>query len=209
MSTPTITMPRPIAVSTNEVEPGSSQRNTSATAGPMVIPIDQAKLYTFPQECPAYRRNASMKFRKSRPSIAASIGRMIVLSIPKRPDASPERKTIAASAHSSAVMRTARLPFASRGPASHNLRAVTGAATRALAWRNAQHAAVCAVLEPWAHGTVARATRYPNYWDFNVVRVEEDPGMGAEELIAFADEALAGLEHRRVDFDVAGPAARV
>jgi len=44
-----------------------------------------------------------MKFRKSRPSIAASMGRMIVLSIPKRPAASPVRKTDAASAHSSAV----------------------------------------------------------------------------------------------------------
>ena len=72
----------------------------------MVIPIDQAKLYTFPQECPAYRRNASMKFRKSRPSIAASIGRMIALSIPRRPDASPERKMVAASTHSSAVTPT-------------------------------------------------------------------------------------------------------
>ena len=30
-----------------------------------------------------------MKFRKSRPSIAASIGHMIVLSIPSSPDASP------------------------------------------------------------------------------------------------------------------------
>ena len=46
-----------------------------------------------------------MKFRKSRPSIAASIGRMIVVSIPKRPDASPEKKTDAASAHSSAVIQ--------------------------------------------------------------------------------------------------------
>ena len=32
-----------------------------------------------------------MKFRKSRPPIAASIGRMIVLSIPRRPDADPGR----------------------------------------------------------------------------------------------------------------------
>jgi hypothetical protein len=47
-----------------------------------------------------------MKFRKSRPSIAASIGRMIALSIPKRPDASPERKTVAASTDSSAVTPT-------------------------------------------------------------------------------------------------------
>ena len=45
-----------------------------------------------------------MKFRKSRPSIALSIGRMIVHSIPKRPDASPEKKTVAASAHCSPVM---------------------------------------------------------------------------------------------------------
>jgi hypothetical protein len=30
------------------------------------------------------------------------------------------------------------------------------------------------VLEPWAHGTIVRATRYPSYFDFNVVRVEQD-----------------------------------
>jgi GNAT superfamily N-acetyltransferase len=62
------------------------------------------------------------------------------------------------------------------------------------------------VLEPWAHGTVARASRYPSYFDFNVVRVEEDPAMSVEALAAFADEALAGLAHRRVDFDVIGAA---
>ena len=45
-----------------------------------------------------------MKFRKSRPSIAWSIGRMIVHSIPKRPAAIPEKKTVAASVHSSLVM---------------------------------------------------------------------------------------------------------
>jgi ribosomal protein S18 acetylase RimI-like enzyme len=73
---------------------------------------------------------------------------------------------------------------------------------RARAWRNAAHAAVCDVIEPWEHGTVARATRYPSYYDFNVVRVEDDPGMSVDALAAFADEALAGLEHRRVDFDL-------
>ena len=62
------------------------------------------------------------------------------------------------------------------------------------------------MLEPWAHGTVVRATRYPDYFDFNVVRVEGDPAMGVEALIAFADEALAGLAHRRVDFEIAGAA---
>jgi ribosomal protein S18 acetylase RimI-like enzyme len=77
-----------------------------------------------------------------------------------------------------------------------------GVAARARAWRDGAHAAVCDVIEPWAHGTVVRATRYPSYYDFNVVRVEDDPAMGVDALVAFADEALAGLEHRRVDFDL-------
>ncbi len=42
----------------------------------------------------------------------------------------------------------------------------------------------------------------PTYWDFNVVRVEEDAAMTVEELATFADQALAGLAHRRVDFDL-------
>ena len=75
-------------------------------------------------------------------------------------------------------------------------------AARARAWRDAAHASVCDVIEPWAHGTVVRATSRPSYWDFNVVRVEEDPAMSVEELAAFADQALAGLAHRRVDFDL-------
>src|SRR5262245_11690346 len=45
-----------------------------------------------------------MKLRKSRPSIALSIGCMSVASIPRRPDASPEKNADAASTHSSAVM---------------------------------------------------------------------------------------------------------
>ena len=73
---------------------------------------------------------------------------------------------------------------------------------RARAWRHGAHATVCDVIEPWAHGTVVRATRHPSYYDYNLVRVEEDPGMSLEELVAFADEALAGLAHRRFDFDV-------
>jgi ribosomal protein S18 acetylase RimI-like enzyme len=65
---------------------------------------------------------------------------------------------------------------------------------------------VCDVVEPWAHGTVLRATRYPGYFDLNFVRVEDDPAMSAEALIAFSDEALAGLAHRRLDFDLIGAA---
>jgi GNAT superfamily N-acetyltransferase len=77
------------------------------------------------------------------------------------------------------------------------------ASARARAWHHAAHAAVCDVIEPWAHGTVARATRYPSYWDYNVVRVEDDPGLGVDELESLADEALAELAHRRVDFELA------
>jgi GNAT superfamily N-acetyltransferase len=71
----------------------------------------------------------------------------------------------------------------------------------ARALHHAVHAVVCDVLEPWEFGTIAKATRYPSYFDFNVVRVERDPGMTVEELIAFADEALAGLPHRRIDIE--------
>lgn len=79
-------------------------------------------------------------------------------------------------------------------------------AARALAWRRRSLAAVCDVIEPWAHGTVARATRYPDYFDFNVVVVEDDPAMSVDGLIAVADRALAGLAHRRIDFDLVGAA---
>ena len=79
-------------------------------------------------------------------------------------------------------------------------------AARARAWLHTLHAEFCDVHEPWAHGTVVRASRYPNYWDFNAVRVEEHPGMSVEELVALADEALGGLAHRRVDFEEADAA---
>lgn len=45
-----------------------------------------------------------------------------------------------------------------------------------------------------------RATDFPSYYDFNAVWVESDPGMTVPALIAFADEALAPLAHRRIDF---------
>jgi ribosomal protein S18 acetylase RimI-like enzyme len=69
-------------------------------------------------------------------------------------------------------------------------------------WRNATQAAICDAIEPWAHGSIVRAERYPSYRDFNLVRVEDDPGMNVEALVAVADAALAGLPHRRLDFDL-------
>ncbi len=79
---------------------------------------------------------------------------------------------------------------------------VNDPAEKARTWRDATQAAACDVLRPWAHGTIARATRYPDYWDLNVVRVEDDAAMSVDGLTALADEALAGLGHRRLDFDL-------
>lgn len=72
---------------------------------------------------------------------------------------------------------------------------------RALAWRRAQVAAVCDVLEPWEYGLVARATRFPGYYDFNALVVQRPTGLDAAGLAAAADEHLAGLGHRRIEFE--------
>ncbi len=80
------------------------------------------------------------------------------------------------------------------------------AGERARRWHHVRQALVCDVAEPWAHGTVMRATAYPDYWDYNVLRVEDDPGIGVDELIDAADKALTGLAHRRIDFDLAAAA---
>ena len=82
-------------------------------------------------------------------------------------------------------------------------------ADRARAWRRAALEAVCDRIEPWEHGTVMRASSYPSYYDFNVVWVDGDPGLSADELIAVADAKLAGLDHRRLDFELAEAAERV
>jgi ribosomal protein S18 acetylase RimI-like enzyme len=68
-------------------------------------------------------------------------------------------------------------------------------------WYRGIHAEFCDVQEPWAHGTVLRATRYPDYYDLNTVRVEDAPYMSADELAAFAEDAQGDLAHRRIDFE--------
>jgi GNAT superfamily N-acetyltransferase len=85
----------------------------------------------------------------------------------------------------------------------------TDGAARARAFWTAAHTAVCDVVTPWAHGTIVRATRYPTYHDYNLIRVEDDAPLTADELVEIADEALAGLAHRRIDFDVIASAERV
>jgi ribosomal protein S18 acetylase RimI-like enzyme len=74
-------------------------------------------------------------------------------------------------------------------------------AARALAWIRASRESVCDVIEPWEHGMVLRASRYPTWYNLNLVRVEDEPGMSVAELISFSDRALAGLEHRMLSFE--------
>jgi ribosomal protein S18 acetylase RimI-like enzyme len=79
-------------------------------------------------------------------------------------------------------------------------------AARARAWRTGSLRACCDRVEPWQHGTIFRATRYPSYYDLNVVLVEEPTAKTVAELCAAADAALAGLDHRLVEFTVASHA---
>ncbi len=79
-------------------------------------------------------------------------------------------------------------------------------AARARAWHHRSQSAVCDVMTPWAHGTVVRATRCPSCSDFNLVRVEDDPALGFPTLASFTEQALAGLGHRRIDFDLSSAA---
>jgi GNAT superfamily N-acetyltransferase len=80
---------------------------------------------------------------------------------------------------------------------------------RARRWRWSAHAVICDSVEHWTHGTVARASRYPDYYDFNLVRVEDDLGMDFQSLVEFTDQALAGLAHRMICFDRIAAADRV
>ena len=82
-------------------------------------------------------------------------------------------------------------------------------ARRARDWVRASRPPICDVIMPWEHGTVVRSSEFPDYYEYNHVRVESDPAMSADELIAVADEALAGLPHRRLDFEVLEAGERV
>jgi ribosomal protein S18 acetylase RimI-like enzyme len=76
-------------------------------------------------------------------------------------------------------------------------------ADRARDWVHSAQAAVCDVIEPWEHGTIVRATPHPTYWDYNLVRVEDDVELSADEVVRVADRGLAGLAHRQVGFEFA------
>jgi len=80
---------------------------------------------------------------------------------------------------------------------------------RARAWRHAKHAEACETIRRWEHGTTVRSSRYPDYWDYNTVRVEQEPQIGAARLSEIADRELDGLTHRRLDFELVAPAERL
>ena len=87
---------------------------------------------------------------------------------------------------------------------------MNAAAERAIAWRHGYHAAVCSRIEPWTHGTIARAPDVPSYYDYNLARAEHgDPGLDAEALAAAAEPWLADLDHRRIELEDEAAGARV
>ena len=83
------------------------------------------------------------------------------------------------------------------------------AGARAEAWRRAQLESVCDVITPWEHGRLVRVRRYPNSFDFNAVVVAKPTGMDAAGLAAVTDELMAGLRHRRIEFESDAEAQRL
>jgi GNAT superfamily N-acetyltransferase len=73
---------------------------------------------------------------------------------------------------------------------------------RAIAWRRAEHARICDVVEPHEYGTSVQCTFMPTFWSFNSLRVEgPDPGVSADALVHAADVAQGHLQHRLVEVE--------
>jgi GNAT superfamily N-acetyltransferase len=71
---------------------------------------------------------------------------------------------------------------------------------QAIACRHMQHELICDRIEPWAHGTHVRASRYPTYYDFNCLRLEHGAPEVAE-LLETADTLLHDLGHRKIEVE--------
>jgi GNAT superfamily N-acetyltransferase len=85
-----------------------------------------------------------------------------------------------------------------------------GARERAIAWRHAEHARVCDVIEATEHGTAVRATTLPTFWNYNSLRVEgTDTGVSADALVHAADVLQGDLAHRHVEVEDEGAGARL
>jgi GNAT superfamily N-acetyltransferase len=81
---------------------------------------------------------------------------------------------------------------------------------RAIAWRHAEHARICDVIEPTEHGTMVRCTTLPTFWNYNSLRVERpDRGMSAGALVHAADVLQGNLAHRQVEVEDEAAGARL
>ena len=78
----------------------------------------------------------------------------------------------------------------------------TDARARAIAWRHAEHARICDVIEPHEYGTSVQCTFMPTFWHYNSLRVEgPDPGVSADALVHAADVVQGQLAHRLVEVE--------
>lgn len=57
---------------------------------------------------------------------------------------------------------------------------------------------VCDEVRPFSGGVVLRSARYPDFWEYNCVRLSQP--MEADEVIAAADRELADCAHRLVEW---------
>jgi GNAT superfamily N-acetyltransferase len=81
-------------------------------------------------------------------------------------------------------------------------RTTSSARERAIAWRRAEHARICDVLEATEHGTMVRCTTLPTFWNYNSLRVEgPDRGVSAHTLVRAADVLQGDLAHRQVEVE--------
>jgi GNAT superfamily N-acetyltransferase len=84
------------------------------------------------------------------------------------------------------------------------------ARARAIAWRHAEHARICDVIEPHEYGTSVQCTFMPTFWHFNSLRVEgPDPGVSADALVHAADVVQGHLAHRLVEVEDEAAGARL
>lgn len=87
---------------------------------------------------------------------------------------------------------------------------MSGPRERAIAWRHAEQARVCDVVEPWEHGTAVRCTRLPEFWNYNSLRVEGvAPALGVDMLVHAADVLQGDLGHRQVEVEDEATGARL
>lgn len=71
------------------------------------------------------------------------------------------------------------------------------------AWHLPWKERVCSEVRPFSHGTVFRAPRYPDYWEYNCIRL--DRPMDAIEMVAAADRELLGCAHRFAEWMIPIP----